>query len=153
MKRLVVAVGLLLLLTACTNPFSNSSNKEEAAGQPESKSESTGPTVYSYNFTLDQEVNPELDDLVSKAISKRMAVFGYPDAEITVNNGKDISIKFKAQPGVIFLDDKFIAFMLNTPTFEVRVENDAKNLVLTEDRKSTRLNSSHIPLSRMPSSA
>ena len=29
----------------------------------------------------------------------------------------------------------------------------AQTMVLAEDRKSTRLNSSHIPLSRMPSSA
>ena len=30
---------------------------------------------------------------------------------------------------------------------------EGKNLYVTTDRKSTRLNSSHIPLSRMPSSA
>ena len=33
------------------------------------------------------------------------------------------------------------------------VHNDVAALVHAQDRKSTRLNSSHIPLSRMPSSA
>ena len=38
--------------------------------------------------------------------------------------------------------------------FEVAKENNALEQVSNElDRKSTRLNSSHIPLSRMPSSA
>ena len=34
-----------------------------------------------------------------------------------------------------------------------RISDLAKELEVSEDRKSTRLNSSHIPLSRMPSSA
>ena len=36
----------------------------------------------------------------------------------------------------------------NTPRSHYRIDEDG-----IEDRKSTRLNSSHIPLSRMPSSA
>ena len=34
-----------------------------------------------------------------------------------------------------------------------QAKSDAANTPLNQDRKSTRLNSSHIPLSRMPSSA
>ena len=35
----------------------------------------------------------------------------------------------------------------------VQIVDDTKGVTLASDRKSTRLNSSHIPLSRMPSSA
>ena len=39
----------------------------------------------------------------------------------------------------------------NRPSLKATVEGDAR--LIAADRKSTRLNSSHIPLSRMPSSA
>ena len=38
-------------------------------------------------------------------------------------------------------------------TIDAKVSETFKEFNLTPDRKSTRLNSSHIPLSRMPSSA
>ena len=42
--------------------------------------------------------------------------------------------------------------LINT-TYKVCTEGDAPDYVLQQDRKSTRLNSSHLKLSRMPSSA
>ena len=42
--------------------------------------------------------------------------------------------------------------MGNEPALEITIE-DPESVELGIDRKSTRLNSSHIPLSRMPSSA
>ena len=43
--------------------------------------------------------------------------------------------------------------MFNNKNFKSNARSYLKNIGLLEDRKSTRLNSSHIPLSRMPSSA
>ena len=43
--------------------------------------------------------------------------------------------------------------ILNTSNIAFRIPNHRFCLKLLKDRKSTRLNSSHIPLSRMPSSA
>ena len=53
------------------------------------------------------------------------------------------------------IDDQFaIAYALGSPLLEVlAVVSSHNTLVHGQDRKSTRLNSSHIPLSRMPSSA
>ena len=47
------------------------------------------------------------------------------------------------------------AILINTlPILEARASSEIENIVTTtEDRKSTRLNSSHIQKSRMPSSA
>ena len=41
----------------------------------------------------------------------------------------------------------------NFPPYDLNRNEDSTQWKLTIDRKSTRLNSSHIPLSRMPSSA
>src|ERR1051326_200455 len=53
----------------------------------------------------------------------------------------------------------FLWFVASVPTEEVSIDRPADGIVVLTggasriDRKSTRLNSSHIPLSRMPSSA
>ena len=54
-----------------------------------------------------------------------------------------------ADPGIVIVDEEHDASYKSdrTPRFQ------ARDVALLLDRKSTRLNSSHIPLSRMPSSA
>ena len=50
-------------------------------------------------------------------------------------------------------DDKGVVLSIISVGARARSANDAGDTLLARDRKSTRLNSSHIPLSRMPSSA
>ena len=66
-------------------------------------------------------------------------------SEQNIKVTKDIIIKMK-YPSVTILDDKGIVEASDDSYFDLVLK-------CIEDRKSTRLNSSHIPLSRMPSSA
>ena len=59
-----------------------------------------------------------------------------------VKEGQKVNLN-NEEIGKILIDDLF-------PFALIKINNENKNLI---DRKSTRLNSSHIPLSRMPSSA
>ena len=67
---------------------------------------------------------------------------------VTYQDGTKASIEQQSKDVVTFLT------WASEPTLEARKQMGVKVLLfLIVDRKSTRLNSSHIPLSRMPSSA
>ena len=69
----------------------------------------------------------------------------------------DIVIRFQggANAGHTIINEygKFALHLLPSGSFNQNVTNMIGNGVALEDRKSTRLNSSHVALSRMPSSA
>ena len=103
----------------------------------------------------DKQVNGDVENLTSNEYQPASAGGGAPFLN---NQAKGIlgflnSVRAK-------LSDSRYEFLFNPgkymPNLEGNIKNDLSTLLfewLGRDRKSTRLNSSHIPLSRMPSSA
>ena len=85
-----------------------------------------------------------VDDVVSNVLLLKVLLTNEKFKVITAGNGKEaLSQAVNARPDLILLD----VMMPEMNGFEVAERLKA------EDRKSTRLNSSHRSLSRMPSSA
>ena len=122
MKRIIIAAVFVLSLTACHSDFSQNKQPEQIA-----------PKVYSFNFVIKRGVTDQQKDAFLEVINKRIKNFGTEIEEIELTENKNISVKISPKLGVIFLEDKFKQYMLNTPIFELRLEDKAKNLKLTAD--------------------
>ena len=81
-----------------------------------------------------------MDERIQKYEEKMKKTLGSLEAELTTIRAG------RANPHIL---DKLTVDYYGSPTPIQQVAN----ITVPEDRKSTRLNSSHIPLSRMPSSA
>ena len=105
-----------------------------------------------------------IDEITSKmadTIQKQYRVYclsTHPDSTLMwahyAASCRGLCLEFAVQ-NELFCGALQIDYVHSYPRFSIAANNDNENLqpLLTKDRKSTRLNSSHIPLSRMPSSA
>ena len=103
---------------------------------------------------------------LDEKMQERIALFG---TTLESFNDKEIELEiFPDRPDMLSYQGfkrSFLGFLgkktglkkykINKPekNYKVIIESSVKNIRPYTDRKSTRLNSSHIPLSRMPSSA
>lgn len=132
-KIFVVALAFFLVfgLSACKNKNQGNNGGNGTVGQK-----------YSFNFSLAGDIPAGQEDAFVTALKKRMSVFGYPDATVTLTAVNAFKVEFAPVPGIIFIDSDYKQYMLNTPTFEIRTRQAADKLVLTaeETRQMTEAN-------------
>ena len=98
-------------------------------------------------------------DLISTLLSQRRGVRGYLAVSrglIAVGAGDARAARKAADEALRIAPNEPLALLLNAQNAQLsgnRAEAEHAFRVMTEDRKSTRLNSSHMSESRMPSSA
>lgn len=129
MKKKILLVAILMLALTLTACVGKKDNGGSVAQVPSDK-------THSYNFTVAREVPADQTDFFIKALKKRLEVFGYPEAQVNLSGGKNINIEIKEKTGVIFLENEFLQYMSNTPTFEIRTQEDPEKLVLTDKEKA-----------------
>jgi hypothetical protein len=132
-KVLIIAVVLMFALTGCI--FDKFGGNE---GEVEGESVVGEPQVHTYKFNLNIDVADAMKDAMAAAISKRLKVYGYESEEDKVEliDSKTVEVTVKEKTGVIFLENEFVQYMLNTPTFEIRAQEDPDKLVMTDAEKT-----------------
>ena len=103
------------------------------------------------------DVNPRV--LAENYVNNSLAVYTPEEAKQRVLSGVALwsAVSDKVLVGAVQNNPRFVCAwkgrMVGTFALDKSGEPDVKKLTLAKDRKSTRLNSSHIQKSRMPSSA
>ena len=129
-KKTVFFVTIFLValtLTACVLGKKNEANKE---GQP------VANPNHSYTFEAGRDIGDNEKDLYLKAIKKRLQVYGYNENTVEISEGKKITLTITEVPGLIFLENEFLQYMLNTSTFEIRTQEDPAKLVISAEEKA-----------------
>ena len=91
------------------------------------------------------------DSTIGEKIAEAMDKVG-KEGVITVEESNTFGLELELTEGMRF-DKGYISPYMVTDTDRMEAVLEDPYILIAKDRKSTRLNSSHIPLSRMPSSA
>ena len=129
MKKTIFFAAIFLValtLTACVL----GKKKEEGQGQP------TAKISHSYTFEVGRDIAANEKDAYLKAIKKRLQVYGYNENTVEISEGKKIRLAITEVPGVIFLENEFLQYMVNTPTFEIRTEEEPAKLIVSAEEKA-----------------
>lgn len=127
MKKIIFAGLFLVLLAGCVNPFAKKTQPKEAVVELKS---------YVFEFVVERGVAAELADLFIGKIKQRIAAYGYEESQVVLAEGGKVKVELSEKSGVVFLEDDFVAYMLSTPTFEIRAEEDEENLFLTDEEQA-----------------
>ena len=140
-------------VAAGANPMSLKKGIEAAVETAVASVKALAKEVDSKSQTAQVAAISAADTEIGARISEAIDKVG-KDGVITVEESQTFGIEMDLVEGMRF-DKGYISpyFVTDTDRMEAVLEDAYILFVGTKDRKSTRLNSSHIPLSRMPSSA
>ncbi len=131
-----LVIMLALLLGGCN--YKSLLNKAQTGkNNSQNRTGEVENNIKSFEFELTRALNKGEQDLFVKQIKKRLAAYGYADAQVEWSGDNKFKISFAVPANIIFIENDFVNYLSNTPTFEIRLKEDPKNVVLTEQEKKS----------------
>lgn len=130
MKKIIFFAAILLVALTFSACVLGKKNEENKGGQP------VANPNHSYTFEVARDIAANEKDVYLKTFKKRLQVYGYNENTVEISEGKKITLTITEMPGVIFLENEFLQYMLNTSTFEIRTQEDPARMVVSADEKA-----------------
>ena len=128
MKRsflLLGLVSLVMLITACTNPLTKISQQKI--------DQSTGHKTFVFKSL--SPISEKDGDLFKASIKSRINYFGYQNPQVNFIDQSNFKIEFDVPDGVNFTEAAFERYMLDIPTFEIRIKQDTDKIFLSDEER------------------
>ncbi len=127
MKRWLLFMFLATLALAVTGCNSTSHKLNDSATAAKQKS---------LVFEMITPLNPKDKDLFKASIIKRVVYFGYQNPRLTFSDKNKFKVAFDVPAAVTFNESAFRKYLLDTPTFEIRIKQDDDKISLSNEEKA-----------------
>ncbi len=131
----VLVLLVSVLLSGCN--FKDIFSKKPQAGQTVDKQTQVESSLKKFTFELSRVLREEDKEAFIKQIKKRLAAYGYTDAQVDLMDNNKLMVSFTVPANVIFVENDFVRYLANTPTFEIRLKEDPEKVVLTDQEKQS----------------